>query len=147
MRKTLTALLIAATLPVTAMAMPGHAPEHRAGHDAAHHKVMHGKHTAGGFQGMDLTREQRQSIGRIMREERKAHHEIHQRYLDKLPQKEREAMRKEFADNRDKRQKDVRAVLTPEQQKRFDEMGKKKAERAAEWREFQEWKASKEKAR
>lgn len=146
MRKTLTALLIAAALPVTALAMPGHAGEHRLGHDAPHHKAVHGKR-AGGFQGMDLTREQRQNIGRILQEERKTHHQIHQRYLDKLPQKEREAMQKAFRDNQDKRQKEIRALLTPEQQKRFDERRKHREQRQAEWKEFQDWKTSKEKAR
>lgn len=146
MRKTLTALLVAAALPVTAMAWPGHAPEHRFGPDAPHHQGMHGKR-AGGFHELDLTREQRQQIGRIMREQHKAHREIHQRYLDKLPQKEREAMQKEFRDNREKRQQEIRGVLTPEQQKRFDERRKQMEERRAEWKEFQQWKAEKHKAR
>lgn len=146
MRKTLTALLVAAALPATAMAAPGHAPEHRFGPDAAHYQGMHGKR-AGGFHELDLTREQRQQIGRIMREQHKAHREIHQRYLDKLPQKEREAMQKEFRDNREKRQQEIRGVLTPEQQKRFDERRKQMEERRAEWKEFQQWKAEKHKAR
>src|SRR5690606_32647259 len=107
---------------------------------------MHGKR-AGGFHELDLTREQRQQIGRIMREQHKAHREIHQRYLDKLPQKEREAMQKEFRDNREKRQQEIRGVLTPEQQKRFDERRKQMEERRAEWKEFQQWKAEKQKAR
>ena len=146
MRKTLTALLIAAALPVTALAMPDQAGDHRFGHDAPHHKAFHGKR-AGGFHGMDLTPEQRQNIGRIMREQRQSHQQIHPRYLDKLPQKEREAMQKEFRDNREKRQQEIRAVLTPEQQKRFDEMRQKREARQAEWREFQDWTAGKEKAR
>ena len=35
----------------------------------------------------------------------------------------------------------IRAVLTPDQQKTFDEMQKKRAERQAEWKEFKDWKA------
>ena len=94
-----------------------------------------------------LGSEQRREKRRIMGEQHKAHREIHQRYLDKLPQKEREAMQKEMRDNRDKRQQEVRKLLTPEQQKRFDEMRKAMDERQAEWTEFQEWKGDKAKAR
>ena len=147
MRKTLAALLIATALPAAALAMPG--PSAPCGPEAMQgmqHKGFHGKHD-GGMRDLDLTREQRREIGRIMGEQHKAHREINQRYLDKLPQKEREAMQKEMRDNRDKRQQEVRKLLTPEQQKRFDEMRKTMDERQAEWSEFQEWKADKAKAR
>ena len=146
MRKTLTALLIAAALPAAAMAMPGPsapcAPETMQG---MQHKGFHGKHD-GGMRNLDLTREQRREIGRIMGEQHKAQRETRQRYLDKLPQQDREAMQKEMRDNRDKRQQEIRGLLTPEQQKRFDEMRKTMDERQAEWSEFQEWKADKAKA-
>lgn len=145
MRKTLAALLIAAAIPTAAFAMPDKAascgPDSKPG---MHQKGFHGKHHDG-FRGLDLTREQRQDIGRIMSEQRKAQHEIHQRYLDKLPQKDRDAMQKEMRDNRDKRQQEIRAKLTPEQQKHFDDMRKKMEERQTEWSEFKEWKAGKAK--
>jgi hypothetical protein len=35
----------------------------------------------------------------------------------------------------------IRAVLKPDQQKKYDEIVKKQAERRAEWKEFQAWKA------
>ena len=41
----------------------------------------------------------------------------------------------------DKTQSEIRAVLKPDQQKTFDEMQKKRAERQAEWKQFKEWKA------
>ena len=41
----------------------------------------------------------------------------------------------------DKTQSDIRALLKPDQQKRFDEMQKKRVERQAEMKEFKEWKA------
>ena len=36
---------------------------------------------------------------------------------------------------------DVRALLKPDQQKKFDEIQKQRAERKAEWQQFQAWKA------
>ena len=36
---------------------------------------------------------------------------------------------------------DALSLLKPEQQKRFDEMQKQRAERKAEWKEFKDWKA------
>lgn len=145
MRKSFAALLIAAALPAFALAAPGPNGEHHAGPDAPHHQAMPGKR-GGGLEGMDLTREQRQKIGQIMQNERKTYRDIHQRYLDKLPQNERDAMQKEFRDNHDKSQQEMRAVLTPEQQKRFDETRSKMKERQAEWEEFQQWKANQQKA-
>lgn len=142
MRKTLAALLITAALPVTAMAMSGPGGDHRFAPDAAPHGEMRAKHEGGEHR---LTREQRKRMDQIMKEERKAHQEIHQRYLGKLPQKERDAMQKELVAAKDKAKKDSRAVLTPEQQKRMDEMHEKAQQHQQEWKEFQDWKASKAK--
>ena len=36
---------------------------------------------------------------------------------------------------------DIRALLKPDQQKKFDEIQKQRAERKAEWAQFQAWKA------
>ncbi|MDZ5602110.1 Spy/CpxP family protein refolding chaperone [Pseudomonas sp. RP23018S] len=134
MRKTLTALLFAATLPTVAMAMP---PEGGPRHD--------GPHRGGPFAQLDLTREQRQQVDQLMDQQRRADREIHERYLDKLPAAEKTAMDKEAKASREKTQSEIRGLLKPEQQKRFDELQKARDARAAEWQEFQTWKAEKAK--
>ena len=75
MRKTLTALLFAATLPAVALAMPDEGP---------HHGGMRGEPHGMMFKELDLSREQRESIGKLMREQMKSRHDITQRYLDNI---------------------------------------------------------------
>lgn len=132
MRKTLIALMLAATLPTVAMAMPEGGPHH-------------GEHHRGGapFAQLDLTHEQRQQVRKLMGEQMKERHEITQRYLEKLPAADQKAMKDELKAKEDKTQADIRALLKPDQQKQFDEMKKKEAERRAEWNEFKAWKAEK----
>lgn len=140
MRKTLTALLLAASIPGLALAMPPKG-------DCEPH-AMRGEHRAPGarmFKDLDLSREQHEQIGKLMHEHRDDPREITQKYLDKLPQADKEAMRKELEQSRTDQDKAIRAVLTPEQQKTFDahkaDMEKRRAERA----EFEAWKAEKDK--
>ena len=52
-------------------------------------------------------------------------------------------MKDELQANRDKTDSAVRALLKPEQQKKFDELQKERAAQKAEWQEFQAWKAEK----
>ena len=140
MRKTLSALLFAAALPALAIAAPGSddmGPRHMRGDG------YHGGHMM--MKGMDLTTEQRQKIHSQMREQVKSQHEITQRYLDKLPAADKAAMQKELQDNRDKADKIIRDALTPEQQKRYDEMQKEREARRAERAEFEAWKAERDK--
>ncbi|WP_296268827.1 Spy/CpxP family protein refolding chaperone [Pseudomonas sp. MLB6B] len=134
MRKTLTALIFAAALPTVAMAMPEGGPRH----DGPPHR-------GGPFAQLELTPEQRQQVDQLMHEQKRADREIHQRYLDKLPAAEKTAMEKEAQASRDKTQSAIRGLLKPEQQKRFDDMQKEREARAAEWKEFQAWKAEKAK--
>ena len=77
MRKTLTALLLAATLPTLAFAMPMHdgGPRH---HDRGHSM----------FKELNLSKEQRQEFRKLMGEQMKTHRDITKRYLDKLPEAE-----------------------------------------------------------
>ncbi|MBA1200656.1 LTXXQ domain protein [Pseudomonas capeferrum] len=133
MRKTLIALMFAAALPTVAMAMPEGGPRHE------------GPHHRGGapYAQLDLTHEQRQQIGKLKGEDMKAHRDITKRYLDKLPAAEQKAMKDELKARHDKTQAEIRGLLKPEQQKQFDEMQKKRAERKAEWQEFKAWKAEK----
>lgn len=133
MRKTLIALMFAAALPTVAMAMP----EGGLRHDGPHHR--------GGapFAQLDLSREQRQQVDKLMGEQMKAQRDITKRYLEKLPAADQKAMQDEIKARHDKTHGDIRGVLKPEQQKQFDEMEKKRAERKAEWKEFQAWKAEK----
>ena len=143
MRKTLTALFIAAALPTFAMAAPAAndlpPPPMEGGHMMGQHGPRHG----GPMKELDLTREQRQQMGKLMGEQMKARHEITQRYLAKLPAAEQKALKDELKASHEKTQKDIRALLTPEQQKKFDELQKKREQRKAEWAEFQQWKADK----
>jgi periplasmic protein CpxP/Spy len=139
MRKTLTALLLAASLPTLALAMP---------EDAPCNKPMHGEHRGHGmrmFKDLDLSAEQREQLGKLMHERKGDPREITQKYLDKLPQADQDALKKELETARLEHDKAFRAILTPEQQKTFDarkaEMEKHRAERA----EFEAWKAEKDK--
>ncbi|WXL27325.1 LTXXQ domain protein [Ectopseudomonas mendocina] len=133
MRKTLTAALIVLTLPALAMAMP----------EGGHHR--------GGDFGprfdkeLDLSREQNRTVRQAMAEGMKSRHEITQRYLEKLSAADKKAMEDELKAARDKQQSAIRAVLTPEQQKAFDERQKQMQERRAERLEFEAWKAEKDK--
>lgn len=133
MRKTLIALMFAAALPTVAMAMPEGGPRH----DGPHHRGD------APFAQLDLTHEQRQQIGTLKREDMKAHRDITKRYLDKLPAGEKKAMQDELKARGDKTQSDIRALLKPEQQKKFDDLQKERSARKAEWKEFQAWKAEK----
>ena len=144
MRKTLTALLLAASLPTIALAMP----EGAAGEPGHCNKTMHGEHRGHGMRmlkDLDLNAEQREQLGKLMHERRNDPREITQKYLDKLPQADRDALKKELETARLEHDKAFRAILTPEQQKTFDsrkaEMDKRHAERA----EFEAWKAEKDK--
>lgn len=138
MRKTLTALILAASLPTLALATPQDGP-------APCHKSMHGDHRGGGlFKDLDLSAEQREKMGKLMRERKDDPREITQKYLAKLPQAEQDALKQELETARLEHDKAIRGILTAEQQKTFDshkaEMDKRRAERA----EFEAWKAEKD---
>lgn len=132
MRKTLTALLLAATLPTLAFAMPDGGPRH---HDRDH----------GMLKELNLSKEQRQEFRKLMGEQMKTHRDITKRYLDKLPEAEKQAMKKELEQARADQHKALRDLLNPEQQKAFDEHQKKMEARRAEMAEFKAWKAEKDK--
>lgn len=138
MRKTLTALCLALSLPTLALAMP----------EGGHHGPEMGMRDGGGhlFRELDLSKEQRQQIGKLMREEMKNRHAITQRYLDKLPEAQRQAMDKELSEAREQQHKAIRALLEPEQQKAFDEKVKELEARRAEREEFEAWKAQRDQA-
>ncbi|KVV05397.1 MULTISPECIES: Spy/CpxP family protein refolding chaperone [Pseudomonas] len=136
MRKTLIALMFAAALPTVAMAMPGGDGPMGPRHGGEHH----GRGDAP-YSQLDLTREQRQQIGKLMGEQMHERKQLVDKYLQKLPAADQKALKDEIAAKHEKTQKDIRALLKPEQQKRFDEMQKQRAERKAEWKEFKDWKA------
>ena len=139
MRKTLIALMFAAALPTVAMAMPGGEGPMGPRHGGEHH----GRGDAP-YSQLDLTREQRQQIGKLMGEQMHERKQLVDKYLEKLPAADQKALKDEIAAKHEKNQKDIRALLKPEQQKRFDEMQKQRAERKAEWKEFKDWKAQKD---
>ena len=136
MRKTLIALMFAAALPTVAMAAPGGDGPMGPRHGGEHH----GRGDAP-YSQLDLTREQRQQIGKLMGEQMHDRKQLVEKYLEKLPAADQKALKDEIKAKKDKTQSDIRAVLKPDQQKRFDEMQKKRAERQAEWKQFKEWKA------
>lgn len=133
MRKTLIALMFAAALPTVAMAMPGGEGPMGPRHGGEHH----GRGDAP-YSQLDLTREQRQQIGKLMGEQMHERKQLVDKYLEKLPAADQKALKDEIAARHEKTQKDIRALLKPEQQKRFDEMQKQRAERKAEWKEFKD---------
>lgn len=133
MRKTLTAVLLALTLPTLAMAMPEGGPRHDGGH--------HGEHGSRMFKELDLSKEQHREIRKLMGEQMKGRHEITKRYLDKLPAAEQKAMQEELKAAKDQQHSAIRALLNPEQQKAFDEHQKKMEERRAERQAFKAWQA------
>ncbi|KRP64882.1 LTXXQ domain protein [Pseudomonas orientalis] len=148
MRKTLIALMFAAALPAVAMAAlpegPGPGPM---GGPEGH--MMggpgHGEHgprgKGGPFSQLDLSKEQREQIRKLMGDQWHARKDLTQKYLDKLPAADQKAMQDEIAAGKQKTQAGIRAVLNPDQQKKFDEIVKQQEQRRAEWKEFQAWKA------
>lgn len=134
MRKSVVALFIATALPALAFAMPGDM------HDGPHG----GKRAPHMFQDLDLTREQQREMRKLMGEQMKQRQAITQRYLDKLPEAERQAMQKDLDASREKTHQSMRALLKPEQQKAFDEGLKKMEDKRAERAEFLKWKAERD---
>ncbi|MCD5984946.1 LTXXQ domain-containing protein [Pseudomonas sp. CDFA 610] len=149
MRKTLIALMFAAALPTVAMAVPPPPAGPEAGAPVMHMERddrgpgMHRGPGPGPFRDLDLSREQRQQIDRLMRDQMHERRDITQRYLDKMPAPEQKAMQDEINAKRNETDTQIRALLKPDQQKQFDEIKKKQDERRAEWAEFKAWKAAK----
>ncbi|WP_300629571.1 LTXXQ domain protein [Pseudomonas sp.] len=146
MRKTLIALMFAAALPTVAMAAMPEGPGPMGGpqghmmggpgHDE------HGPRGKGGpFRQLDLSKEQREQIRKLMGDQWHARKDLTQKYLDKLPAADQKAMQDEIAAGKQKTQAGIRAVLNPDQQKKFDEIVKQQEQRRAEWKEFKAWKA------
>ncbi len=133
MHKTLAALMFAMALPGLALAGMDHgAPGGPPGHD------LGGLHM---LEDVELNREQRREIGILMAEQMRSRRTITERYLDKLPVADKQAMENEIQASEDKTDAAIQAKLTPEQQQRFAEHRKRQADRREEWKEFQAWKA------
>ncbi|CAI8720076.1 periplasmic protein CpxP/Spy [Pseudomonas sp. IT-P253] len=144
MRKTLIALMFAAALPTVAMAMPeGSGPMDGSMDGSRHGGQMHEHGRGGPYSQLDLTREQREQIRKIMGEQMHDRKQLVEKYLEKLSPADQKALKDEMTARHQKAEADVRAVLKPDQQKKFDEIQKKQAERRAEWAEFKAWKAQK----
>ena len=140
MRKTLIALLFAAALPTVAMAMPeGQGP--MGPMDSPRHGAQMHDHGKGPYSQLDLSREQREQIRKIMGEQMHERKQLVDKYLEKLSPADQKAMKDEMAARHQKAEAEVRALLKPDQQQKFDAIQKKQAERKAEWAEFKAWKA------
>jgi Spy/CpxP family protein refolding chaperone len=140
MRKTLIALMFAAALPTVAMAMP---PADGPGFGGPEGPRAGMHHDRGPLGKLDLTREQRQQVGKLMGEQMHSRKEVTDKYLAKLSPADQKAMKDELDAKRAKTDSDIRALLKPEQQKQFDEMKKERAAKMAERAEFEAWKAQK----
>ncbi|MBP8171730.1 MAG: LTXXQ domain protein [Pseudomonas sp.] len=136
MRKTLIALFLAASLPTVALAMPA---------DCQHQGGERSERGAPMLKELDLSKEQRQSIGKLMREQMDSRREISQSFLDKLPAADKQAMQEQLKAAKTKNEQAIRALLKPEQQKGYDAALAKMTERHAEMAEFQAWKAERAK--
>ncbi|WP_095170022.1 LTXXQ domain protein [Pseudomonas sp. Irchel 3H3] len=140
MRKTLIAVLFAAALPTVAMAMPeGQGP--MGPMDSPRHGAQMHDHGKGPYSQLDLSREQREQIRKIMGEQMHERKQLVDKYLEKLSPADQKAMQDEIAARHQKAETEVRALLKPDQQQKFDAIQKKRAERKAEWAQFQAWKA------
>ena len=140
MRKTLIALMFAAALPTVAMAMPeGQGP--MGPMDSPRHGAQMHDHGKGPYSQLDLSREQREQIRKIMGEQMHERKQLVDKYLEKLSPADQKAMKDEMAARHQKAETEVRALLKPDQQQKFDAIQKKRAERKAEWAQFQAWKA------
>lgn len=138
MRKLMPAVLFAALLPTLTLAATQDSTDIT---PSPHGKLMDGGPRGDGpLRGLKLTPEQREQVGKLMGEERQQQREIVKSYLDKLPEDQRKALHNQLDGNRDKTRQSIRALLKPDQQKRFDEMEKKREDRTKEWAEFQQWK-------
>lgn len=131
MRKTLTAVMLALTLPTLAMAEGG--PRYSSGHQGEHGSRM--------YSTLDLSKEQHRDIRKLMGEHMTSRRAITQRYLDKLPAAEQKAMQDELQAANAKQHGAIRALLKPEQQKAFDEHQLKMQKRRAEHQAFKTWQA------
>lgn len=129
MRKTLTTLLLAACLPTVTLATPPaeEVPSVSAtpctGTDMpchGHKLGLKGPKDKGPMRDLNLTPEQHQKMRQIMAEQFKAQHDITKKYLDKLPEADKKAMKAEIEAARANGDKQVHALLNAEQQKKFD---------------------------
>ncbi len=143
MRKTLMALMFAAALPTVAMAMPPEGGRMGGPGDPGVDGAGMHHHRKGPFDKLNLTPEQRQQIGKLMGDQWRGRSEITQKYLAKLSPADQKAMQDELAARHAKTQADIRAMLTPDQQKTFDQIQKDQAQRRADRAEFEAWKAQK----
>lgn len=144
MRKTLIALLLAASLPTLALANPAPdqgGPAHDCGMSAPGEHHGRGKDM---FKDLNLTSEQHEQFAKLMHERKDNPREITRKYLDKLPQADQQALKKELETARLDHDKAVRAILTPEQQKVFDQHKQDMEKNRAEREEFQAWKAERD---
>jgi len=137
------ALMFAAALPAVAMAAApvDGGPLGGPGGPGFDGPGMH--HHRGPFDKLNLTPEQRQQVGKLMGDQWHSRSEITQKYLAKLSPADQKAMKDEIAAKQAKTQSDVRALLTPDQQKTFDQMQKDREQRRADRAEFEAWKAQK----
>lgn len=146
MRKILMSLLVAAALPTVAFAAPN--GDHMNGmHNGKGHCMMMNsanQNSAKALKELNLSPEQREKLHDARRTQAEKNFEVTQRYLSKLPAADKAAMDKELQALQDQQNKALRDTLTPDQQKRYEELLKQQEQHRAERAEFEAWKAARE---
>lgn len=143
MRKTLSMLLLATTLPAAAIAAPQMKEDMMMAPCHGHAEMGSRPGMMGMMGDLKLTPEQRKVVHQAKSTAMEERREITKRYLDKLSDADKAAMQKELKASADKADKAFQDQLTPEQRKSFAEFRKQREERRSEWEEFQKWKAEK----
>jgi len=95
------------------------------------------------FKDLNLTREQKEQIKNIRHEQHKNMFAIRDKYWNKLPNAEQQAMQKELNQSKLNSNNQIKKLLNKEQQAKFDDRQKQRDINRQEWDEFQKWKANK----
>src|SRR5207253_6123300 len=106
------ALMLAATLPTVAMAMPEGSGPMGPMDGPRYSEHMHGK---GPYSQLDLSREQRHQIGKIMGQQMRERQHLIETYLEKLSPADQKALKEEMAARHQKAEAEVRSLLKPDQ--------------------------------
>jgi|GEM_PF-2014265 len=78
------------------------------------------KHEKGFYKDLDLTKTQQEAIRGLRQSKHQNEFAIKQKYWQKLPQAERDAMQQELETNKKEITKSIRELLNKEQQAKFD---------------------------
>lgn len=95
--------------------------------------------------GMELTQEQRATIGKALHEYNRDVTSLGDTYIQKLPKKDLEAFEAEVQKLHDLREASIRSAVTPEQIKQIEGRQAKRKAKRQEWEEFKVWRDAQKK--